>query len=273
MKTATSRDGTLIAYDEQGGGPPVVLVGGALNTRSFGPNGALAGLLAERFTAINYDRRGRGESGDTRPWALEREVEDIEALIEAAGGSASVFGISSGAALALEAASRGLPIDRLALYEAPFVVDDSRHPIPDDYLARLEGLVATDRRGDAVRLFMREGVGLPAVFVAMMRLMPAWSRLKAVAHTLPYDADIVDDYQGGEPLPRDRWASATMPTLVAVGGKSPDWMRHAMQELADVLPNARLRTLEGQTHIVKAGALAPVLAEFFEDHNSTLKPE
>jgi pimeloyl-ACP methyl ester carboxylesterase len=270
MKSMTSRDGTLLAYDELGGGPPVVLVGGALNTRSFGPNGPLAESLAESFTVIHYDRRGRGESGDTRPWALEREVEDIEALIEAAGGSASVFGISSGAALALEAANRGLPIDRLALYEAPFVVDDSRSPVPDDYLGRLEGLVAADRRGDALRLFMREGVGLPAVFVAMMRLMPAWSRLKAVAHTLPYDAAIVDDYRKGEPLPRDRWASATMPTLVAVGGKSPAWMRHAMQELAGVLPNARLRTLEGQTHVVKAGALAPVLAKFFEDNDDTL---
>ena len=111
---------------------------------------------------------------------------------------------------------------------------------------------------------MREGVGLPAVFVALMRLMPAWSKLKAVAHTLPYDAAIVDDYQKGKPLPTERWTSVTMPTLVAVGGKSPDWMRHAMRALADVLPDARHTTLEGQTHIVKAEALAPVLVEFFE---------
>ena len=267
MEQVTSKDGTKIAFDRSGEGPPVILVGGALNTRSFGPNGSLAPLLAERFTVINYDRRGRGESGDTQPWAAEREVEDIEVLIGAAGGSACVFGISSGAALALEAANRGLAIEKLALYEAPFVVDDDRAPVPDDYLRRLGNLVASDRRGDALRLFMREGVGLPAVFVAMMRFMPAWSKLKAVAHTLPYDAAIVYDYQKGQPLPEGRWASATMPTLVAVGGKSPAWMRNAMGELADVLPNARHHTLEGQTHIVKAEALVPVLVEFFEDRN------
>jgi pimeloyl-ACP methyl ester carboxylesterase len=265
MKTVTSNDGTRIAYDKLGEGPPLLLVGGAFNTRTFGPNGGLAPLLAERFTVINYDRRGRGDSTDTPPYAVEREIEDIEALIEEVGGSAHVFGISSGAALALEAANRGLAIEKLALYEAPFIVDDSRAPVPEDYLQRLEGLVASDRRGDAIRLFMRQGVGLPAVFVAMMRIMPAWSKLKAVAPTVIYDATIVDDYQKGRPLPSDRWTSVTMPTLVAVGGKSPDWMRNAMRALADVLPNARYSTLEGQTHIVKPEALAPVLVEFFED--------
>jgi len=264
MKTATSRDGTRIAYDELGDGPPLILVGGALNTRSFGPNGSLAPLLAERFTVINYDRRGKGDSGDTLPWAVEREIEDLDALIEAGGGPASVYGISSGAALALEAASRGLAIEKLAMYEAPIIVDDSRPPLADDYLARLQGLVASGRRGDAIRLFMREGVGLPAAFVAMMRLMPAWSRLKAVAHTLPYDAAIVFDYQKGQPLPAEQWTSATIPTLAVAGGKSPDWMRNAMQALADVLPNARYQTLQGQTHVVKPEALAPVLVEFFE---------
>jgi pimeloyl-ACP methyl ester carboxylesterase len=264
MKMATSRDGTHIAYDELGEGPPLVLVGGAFNTRTFGPNGGLAPLLAERFTVINYDRRGRGDSTDSAPYSVEREIEDIEALIAEAGGSAHVFGISSGAALALEAANRGLAIEKLALYEAPFIVDDSRAPVPDDYLQRMEGLVASDRRGDAIRLFMRQGVGLPAVFVAMMRVMPAWSKLKTVAPTVVYDAAIVDDYQKGRPLPSDRWTSVTMPTLVAVGGKSPDWMRNAMRSLADVLPNARHNTLKGQTHIVKPQALAPVLIEFFE---------
>jgi pimeloyl-ACP methyl ester carboxylesterase len=264
MKTAISKDGTSIAYDELGEGPPLILVGGALNTRSFGPNGSLAPLLAERFTVINYDRRGRGASGDTRPWTVEREVEDIDALIEAAGGSAYVYGISSGAALALEAANRGLAIEKLALYEAPFIVDDSRPPLADDYLVRLQGFVDSDRPGDAVRLFIREGVGLPAVVVALMRFMPAWSKLKAVAHTLPYDAAIVYDYQKGRPLPPEQWSSATMPTLVSAGGKSPDGMRNAMRELADVLPNAKYHTLEGQTHIVKAEVLAPVLVEFFE---------
>jgi pimeloyl-ACP methyl ester carboxylesterase len=267
MEQVTSKDGTKIAFDRSGEGPPIILVGGALNTRSFGPNGSLVPLLARHFTVFNYDRRGKGDSGDTQPWAVEREIEDIEALIEASGGSAYVYGISSGAAIALEAASRGLAIEKLALYEAPFIVDDSHSPLADDYLARLEGLVAQGRRSDAIRLFMREGVGLPAVFVALMRFMPAWSKLRAVAHTLPYDAAIVYDYQKGQPLPTDLWASATMPTLAAAGGKSPDWMRHAMRELADVLPNARHHTLEGQTHIVKAEILAPVLVEFFESRN------
>jgi pimeloyl-ACP methyl ester carboxylesterase len=265
MKTVSSKDGTRIAYDETGQGPPLILVGGAFNTRTFGANGGLAPLLAEHFTVINYDRRGRGDSTDSAPYSVEREIEDIGALIDVAGGSAHVFGISSGAALALEAANRGLAIEKLALYEAPFIVDDSRAPVPDDYLQRLETMIATDRRGDAIKLFMRQGVGVPAVFVAMMRVMPAWSKLKAVAPTVVYDAAIVYDYQKGRPLPTDRWTSVTIPTLVAVGGKSPDWMRNAMWALADVLPNARHSTLEGQTHIVKPEALAPVLVEFFED--------
>ncbi len=154
MEKVISRDGTAIAFDRSGEGQPVILVGGAFNSRSFGPNGGLAALLADHFTVINYDRRGRGDSGDAVPYSVEREVEDIEALIEEAGGSACVYGISSGAALALEAANRGLGIEKLALYEAPFVVDNSRTPVPNDYLVRLEELVASGRRGDAVRLFM-----------------------------------------------------------------------------------------------------------------------
>jgi pimeloyl-ACP methyl ester carboxylesterase len=264
MNSVISRDGTRIAYDELGGGPPVILVGGAFNTRTFGPNKGLAPLLEEHFTVINYDRRGRGGSTDTAPYAVEREIEDLQALIEVSGGSAHVFGISSGAALALEAANSGLAIEKLALYEAPFIVDDSRAPVPDDYLPKLEGMLAADRRNDAIRLFLRQGVGVPAVFVAMMRMMPVWSKLKAVAPTIIYDATLVNDYRRGEPLPSDRWASLTLPTLVAVGGKSPEWMRNAMRELAGVL-DAEHRTLEGQTHIVKAEALAPVLVEFFAE--------
>ncbi len=264
MNSVISRDGTRIAYDELGGGPPVILVGGAFNTRTFGPNKSLAPLLEEHFTVINYDRRGRGGSTDTAPYAVEREIEDLQALIEVSGGSAHVFGISSGAALALEAANSGLAIEKLALYEAPFIVDDSRDPVPDDYLPKLEGMLAADRRNDAIRLFLRQGVGVPAVFVAMMRMMPVWSKLKAVAPTIIYDATLVNDYRRGEPLPSDRWASLTLPTLVAVGGKSPEWMRNAMRELAGVL-DAEHRTLEGQTHIVKAEALAPVLVEFFAE--------
>lgn len=173
-----------------------------------------------------------------------------------------VYGISSGAALALEAANRGLGIQKLALYEAPFIVDDSRPPLSPDYLPQLNTFLASDRRGDAVRLFLRL-VGLPRIVVALMRFMPAWSKLTAVAHTLPYDTATLRDTQAGEPLGVERWAAVTMPTLAVVGGKSPAWFHHGMQALADVLPDAEHRILEGQTHMVKPKALAPVLKDFF----------
>jgi pimeloyl-ACP methyl ester carboxylesterase len=241
----------------------VILVDGALCYRASGPSRRLAARLAGRFTVYAYDRRGRGDSGDTVPYIVEREVEDIEALIKEAGGSAYVFGISSGAALALEAAGQGLAIDKLAVYEAPFVVDDSRPPTPADYLPRLTALLAAGRRGSAVRHFLRNAAGLPAVLVALMRFMPAWPKLTAVAHTLVYDHEILGDTGSGRPLPAERWASVTVPTLVVAGGASPPWLRNAMRSLADVLPNARYRTLDGQTHRVEPAALAPVLTEFF----------
>ena len=258
----TSKDGTTIGFSVAGNGPALILIDGAMCYRGFGPMKELAAQLAPNFTVYTYDRRGRGESGDTKPYGVEREVEDIEALINHAGGEAHVFGVSSGAALALEAANRGLAIKRLVLYEAPFIVDDTRTPIPDNYLEQLDALLAADRRGDAIKLFMKL-VGVPSIFIALMGLMPAWKKLKAIAHTLPYDITIVQDYQHGKSLPAGSWASATMPTLVVEGGKSPAWMRNAMRELADVLPNANLRTLEGQTHMVKAQKVAPVLQEFF----------
>ncbi|WP_327092600.1 alpha/beta fold hydrolase [Nonomuraea sp. NBC_01738] len=259
--TVTSADGTTLACDRVGSGPALVLVDGALCHRKAGPNGALAEQLAGSFTVYTYDRRGRGESGDTGPFSLDKEIDDLRAVIEEAGGSAMVYGISSGAALALEAAERGLPITALALFEAPFVVDDSRAPVPAEYVARLSELVAAGNRSGAVKYFMRTGVGLPAPMVALMPLMPAWKGLKAVAHTLPYDTAFVVDRQRGEPLPT--WHGVKVPTLVVDGGKSPQWMRNAMRALAQAVPGAGYRTLPGQTHIVKAEALAPVLAEFF----------
>jgi len=262
MGKVLSSDGTPIAFDRSGKGPPLILVDGALCYRASGPMGPLAALLAPHFTVFTYDRRGRGDSGDTTPYAVEREVEDIEALINEAGGSAFVYGISSGAALALEAANRGLAIEKLALYEAPFIVDGSRPPIPEDYLPQLNQLIASDRRADAVKLFMN-AVGVPAIFVALMRFMPAWSKLKSVAHTLPYDHAVLGDDKSGSPLSTERWTSATVPTLVLGGGKSPEWMLDAVRAVADVLPNAQQRTLEGQTHMVSPRVLAPVLVEFF----------
>jgi pimeloyl-ACP methyl ester carboxylesterase len=261
-RTVTSRDGTRIACETQGRGPALILVDGALCSRAMGPMPPLGKLLAARFTVWTYDRRGRGASGNTLPYAVEREVEDLGALIAAAGGSAFVYGISSGAALALEAAARGLPIARLALFEAPFIVDDSRAPVPADIVERMEALLAEDRRGDVVRLFMK-AVGVPAFFIALMRLMPAWGKLKAVAHTVPYDLTILRGNQSGRPLPAARWSGARMPTLVMDGGKSPAWMRHAQRALAAALPGSQLRTLPGQTHMARPAALEPALREFF----------
>lgn len=263
MPTVTSNDGTSIAYDQVGDGPPVVLVDGALCFRESGPNGDLAAQLADRFTVITYDRRGRGGSGDRQPYAVAREVEDIAALIAAAGGSAHVYGISSGGSLALEAAAAGLAIERLAVYEAPLIVDDSRPPLPDGYEHEMQRLVDADRRSEAVRLFMRRGVRLPAPVVTMMRVMPAWSTMKAVAHTLPYDTALTADLQHGRPVPAGRWSQVTVPTTVICGGKSPAWMQAGMHALAAAVPGATHRTLEGQTHIVKATALAPLLVEVF----------
>lgn len=263
MEKVLSRDGTPIAYERLGGGPPLILVDGALCHRTFGPMPKLAPLLAKDFTVFMYDRRGRGDSGDSAPYAVERELEDIDALIQEAGGSAFIYGISSGAALALEAANRGLAVRQVALYEPPFIVDDSREPLAEDYLLHLTEMIAANRRGDAVRHFMK-AVGVPRVFIALMRFTPAWSKLKAVAHTLIYDTQIMQDNQRGKPLPPTRWASVAVPTLVAVGGKSPAWMQRAMESLARVIPRAERRNLPGQTHMVTAEAQAPMLLEFFK---------
>ncbi len=263
METATSLDGTTIAYDQAGSGPALVLVDGALCTRTQGPMAGIAPLLAERFTVYTYDRRGRGDSGDHSPYAVQREIEDLDAVIDAAGGSAYVHGISSGGALALEAANSGSSIKKLAVYEAPYVVDDSRPPAPEGFAGQVSALVEAGKRGAAVKAFMTKGVRVPAVFVAMMGVMPMWPRLKAVANTLPYDLAIMGDGQLGNPLPAGKWASITAPTLVIGGGKSPAWLHGAVAAVADSVPGASRRTLDGQTHLVKAKVLAPVLTEFF----------
>lgn len=264
MTTVTSRDGTTIGFDRSGAGAPVILVDGALSDRSGSLNVPLAAELADAFSVVTYDRRGRGESGDTAPYGVAREIEDIEALIDAVGGSAHLYGISSGATLALDAANRlGAKVSRLAVFEPPFVVDASRPPTPPDFLAHLSQLVAADRRGEAVSYFMTRGIGLPGWMTFVMRLLPSWKAQKALAHTLPYDATVMGNTQSGRPLPADRWGDISAPILVVAGGKSPPWMQHAQRALADILPNAELRTLEGQMHIVKAAALAPLLKQFF----------
>jgi pimeloyl-ACP methyl ester carboxylesterase len=255
MNTVTSKDGTTIAFDRLGEGQPVILVGGGPNDRSA--NAPLAALLAPRFTVINYDRRGRGDSGDTAPYAVEREVEDLDALIGEAGGSAFVYGTSSGAAFALEATARGLAITKLALWEPPFIVDDSRPPVPPDYKAQLSEMISAGRRGDAIEYFMTTIVGMPTEFVAPMRQAPFWGSMEAMAHTIVYEADVMGDYS----LPTGRAAAVKVPTLVLDGGQSP-WLSHGADAVADALPDAQRRTLQGQPHNVAADAVAPALTEF-----------
>ena len=264
-KHVRSADGTEIAVDRTGEGPPIVFVDGATAFRAINPAAAqLAELLAPRFTVLTYDRRGRGESGDSEPYAVAREIEDLDAVIAEFGGPAFVVGGSSGGVLALDAAARGAEISKLAVYEPPFIVDDTRPPLPDDYVPQLDSLVAAGRPGDAVELFMTVAVGLPAEFVAPMKADASWSELEKVGHTIAYDGRIMGDTMSGKPLPADRWDAVTAPTLVIDGGDSQPFMHNAANALADVLPNAHRRTLAGQTHAVAPEVLAPVLVEFFD---------
>ncbi|MFI8827613.1 alpha/beta fold hydrolase [Streptomyces sp. NPDC053431] len=262
VKTVVSADGTAIAYERQGSGPAVVLVGGAFMTR--GDSAGLAALLAERFTVITYDRRGRGDSADAPAYDVQREVEDLDALVEGpAGGTAMVFGMSSGAVLALEATARGSAVSRLALYEPPFVTDASRPPLPDDYVAHLTDLVRREAYGDAVAYFLTAAVGLPEEVVAGMRQAPFWKGMEAVAHTLPYDGRIMGDTMSGRPLPTERWASVTVPVLVGSGDAGAPHMLTGARQLAASGAPYTLRVFPGQEHTIAPELLAPVLADFF----------
>lgn len=256
-----SADGTPIAFERRGSGPPLIIVDGALCYREMGPGAKLAKALAPHFTVFSYDRRGRGASGDAGRYEVEREVQDIQALIAEAGGSAGLFGHSSGAVLALETAKRTPAVEKLALYEAPLIVDDSRAPMPKPYPAALSACIAAGRHGEAVRMFMVQ-VGLPAPIIALLRLTPMWSKLTAIAHTLVYDDAILTGLQRGQPVPAGRWAQVTAPALVMVGGKSPAWFDHGARGLAHALPDARHLVIAGQRHNVKAKAVASALVEF-----------
>jgi pimeloyl-ACP methyl ester carboxylesterase len=256
MEKVTSKDGTIIAFDRLGEGPPVALVCGGSTDRMV--NAPVAERLATQFTVFNYDRRGRGDSGDTLPYAIEREVEDLEAVIAAAGGEAFVYGTSSGAALAVEAAASGLAMTKLALWEPPYILDESLRP-PPNTAETYSDLVSQGRRGDAVEYFMSKVVGLPPEFVAQARNAPFWAAQEAIAHTLAYDATIMGDYS----LPAERAASVKVPTLVLAGGASPPWMRETAETLAATIPDGQARTLEGQGHDVNPAAIASALEEFF----------
>jgi pimeloyl-ACP methyl ester carboxylesterase len=256
MKTVTSADATTIAFDQFGAGAPIIMAAGAFNDRST--TEPLARALAPQLLAVNYDRRGRGDSADAPRYAVEREIEDIDALIAEVGGSAAVFGYSSGATLALRAAAAGLAITRLALYEPPFVIGDSR-PRPRAGLdAELAQLIAAGRRGDAVELFQTEVIGMPAEVVAQLRQAPFRPGMEAIAHTLVYDATIVGDLS----LPTELIASIATPTLVIDGDQSPPVIREAARAVADTLPNGQLHSLAGRDHTIDPAATAPILAEF-----------
>ena len=266
-RTVTSKDGTTIAFEVSGAGPAIVLVDAALADRSG--SAKLAKVLSEKFTVINYDRRGRGKSSDTQPYAIEREVEDIEALIDTVGGSAYLFGSSSGSVLALDAADRLVPkVKGLVMYEPPFIIDDSRSPMPDDFTNQVSKLVSADRRSDAVKLFFNKGMGIPAVFVTMMRLfMRDWSKMVDIAHTIPYDLAVLAGTQSGKPLPVERWASITVPTLVLTGGKSEAFFHKGAQALVDTLPNTQHRILKDQHHgsvVTAPNVIASEIVEFFK---------
>jgi pimeloyl-ACP methyl ester carboxylesterase len=266
MLTVISKDGTPIAYDKVGDGPALILVGGSFQYRSLDQRTAqLAGLLGNNFLTFHYDRRGSGDSCDTPPYAVEREIEDIEALITEAGGSAFVFGHSSEAVLALEAAQKTAgAITKLALYEPPFIVGNSRPSLPENYLAHLKELVEADRCGDAVDYFMTKVKGMPLEMVSALHQMDVWDEFTSVAHTLVYEGMLMGESQSGDPAPLEQWVSVKVPTLIADGGASPKWMHEATQALATVLPHAQNRTLPGQSHGVDPDVLAPVLVEFFK---------
>jgi pimeloyl-ACP methyl ester carboxylesterase len=262
VEKVRSKDGTEIAYDRIGDGPALVLVGAAWNDRmSAAP---LAQLLASDFSVYTYDRRGRGDSGNTEPYAVEREIEDLTIVIEAAGGSAYAFGVSSGAALALEATAGGAPISKLAMYEPPYIVDDTRPPIPDDYIEHLEQLVAEGNRNEVVSYFMTAAVGMPAEMAEQMAASPMAAAMEPLAHTVAYDGRVMlRGGMSGKPLPTRFTQTVTVPALVMDGGASDAWMRNASRALVALLPDVQYRTLEGQDHAAPPDILAAEIEEFF----------
>jgi pimeloyl-ACP methyl ester carboxylesterase len=259
METVTSRDGTRIAYDVLGQGPPLVIVNGALSVRTFTFARKMAEELAKSFRVYNYDRRGRGDSTDTQPYSVQREVEDLAAVCKAAGGKPYVFGQSSGAALALEAAASGVPMAGLLAYEPPYTRAD-----PDDktdaagFEPTLKAFVAKGQRDQAVAYFMRT-VGVPGFAVAIMKLLPMWKVMRGVAHTLPYDAAVM----AGFAVPTARLAKVQVPTWLVAGAKTTPSLKLAAAAAAKAVPGAQHRVLPKSNHGVKPAAIAPLLAEAF----------
>ncbi|MEU3249384.1 alpha/beta fold hydrolase [Streptomyces sp. NPDC006997] len=255
-KQTISRDGTPIAYERSGDGPAVILVSGAMSTgATVAP---LAGSLSDRCTVLAYDRRGRGASGDTAPYAVDREVEDLAALIDAAGGEAALYGVSSGGALALRAAASGLPVRQVAVYEVPYALDDASARERAEYTESLTAALGDGRKGDAVALFLSL-TGLAPQLIQGARQSPMWSEMETIAPTLAYD----DQVMAGGRIPHDLLTRVTCPVLALAGGASEEWMRRAARAVAEAVPEGTYRVLTDQNHMVEPGVLGPVLGEFF----------
>lgn len=263
MPFVTSKDGTQIGYSVVGSGPVIILVDGAMCSREMGPATPLANELKAQFTVYTYDRRGRGESGDTKPYSTEREIEDLQAVIEAAGGSVKLYAISSGVILALETANVTPGITGLVLYEAPIFTDATRNPVPTDYVEHMNQLVAAGDNAGAIRYFMDKGINVPWFVLLMMQVMGMFRKMAPVGPTLPYDTAFVHPLWTYKPIPANRWPNVTVPVLTIGGGKSDQWMQNAQKAIAANLPNAQHRTLAGQNHMVSPTAIAPMIREFF----------
>jgi len=263
METVISKDGTKIAYTKQGTGPAIIILSSAAADHQNAL--PLAEHLTANFTVYNYDRRGRGQSGDTAPYAPAREVEDIEALIAAAGGQAHLFGSSSGAVLALEAANLlGDSIVKLYLYEPPFIINDSRKPVPGNYVEHLNALIEADKRSEAVEYFALEALGIPGEFIGYMKADASWNKMESLAHTLAYDGMIMGTTQSGNPLPAGRW-NVAIPTLIMTGENSEPLFHDAARALVELLPGATTQLLAGQDHsavVMSPDVVAKAIVDF-----------
>ncbi|SHN11173.1 alpha/beta fold hydrolase [Mucilaginibacter sp. OK098] len=258
MNTVISKDGTKIAYNQNGSGPVIILVDGAFCSKDFGPMTGIVPLLSKNFTVISYDRRARGESGDTKPYAVEREIEDINALINVSGGSASLFGISSGAILCIKAVAYGLNIHKLAILEPPFVGNkDNKRPA--DAVQQLNQMIAVGEQGSAVKFYLRKVIGLPAIIVFILRLTPNWPKMKAIANSLPYDAAVCGDFN----MPKEQVSCITIPTIAIDSKQSPTFLRDAVQGVASALTNGKRVSLKGKPHDVPPKILVPALTDFY----------
>ncbi len=268
MLQVASKDGTTIAYDVYGSGPPLIYITGATCFRKFMPIVQDAKTFANAFTVYNYDRRGRGDSGNTSPYAIEREVEDIEAMIDAAGGKANLLGHSSGAVLALEAALRlGDKIDRVVMYDPPYVHDEAEKATYAQLSHAVQTLLDAGNNKRAVKTFSK-GIGMPTLFVWLLPLFPGWKTMAALAPTLAYDIALTKDLP-----PLDRAAQVTVPMQIIVGEKSPAFMQQVGRELTDVMPTATFKLLAGQDHMVSAKVLLPLLTAFFKGESQQVEKE